>query len=88
MKFIKYLLKCLIEAITLGTGRSDLVTDDSKMIWIGILCIFIIVLVHCIVYFTIFINKKHPFLYSLLTTLLIIVIFVMLSIGIEVLIKK
>jgi len=86
MNFLKYLIYCIVDAITLGFGRSDLV-DDSIDGWIGVACAAVLCAVFWITY-AIFRKKKRAFLYSGIGVIIFVIVFCLSSILIEYLVTK
>lgn len=85
MNFLKYLLRCILSGISLIDGSGDLVSGKEWVI--GCLEIIIIGILFCIFAFKIFKNTKHPVLYSILVLIAIFIVFAILCIIIEFIIK-
>lgn len=88
MKFLIYLLRCIPNGISLIFGRSDLTSDSIKELLIGGLEIIVIISIYFIFYFKLYYNKKYRILWSILTTIGVLLMFALICIIIELLIDK
>ena len=87
MTFFRYIVACFLNVILLGNGMSDIAKPNIKTNLIGIATLVILSTIFCLFGLVVYKRKKMRILYAALSTIVVVLIFFVICVAIELMIK-